>query len=1650
MKSLLLPAALLATAAVWAADVPGPLLRRGDLAYYSSFDTGDLRGLQPEGGIGTWETDGIPRFSEVSAGDLGLDVTFAGWTDEQNVLPVDTENWTLAFRARTGTAAQGLLFAFGTKNDGKGGLAFRRGAEPCSLEVTVGNKTGAEEALLKCAAPQGATDTDDRLYVLTCSNRALTLWAEGEKVNANPVTVDGALTLLAPQFQWGTRHANPMSGETKAVGALMDYIAVWKATLSAEQIKMLTAPTDAPAEGLGPLTFSYAPEGWLMPTAGKRLTAAGKTIELEKDETTHQVLGPYAANVAEVSSVSGNAPIKIFGIQELNHVIDNVLLSRSVRLKVNGGNYDLIVGGQDNYWRNGDANSLRGNLLTEVGGDASANYVIGAVYGVSGGLDTDAYALHGDSCVVVSGTARVKGSVFGRSFPIHGKLANSVGNSEVRILSLQDTTDAGLRLNKLNNGGYIVGGSAVGDGQDRGTGILQRGNTSVTVDLTKAELPATPEERNFVKHLIGGTFSQPTENSKYNFCIEGNTSVTVKVQSEVLFSGDIIGASYSSGTKAWVTGDSTVTLEGGTYAGRIIAGGCGRNTALSGKATLILNGASFKEGSQLLPSSVATVGSSELRLMARANSLENTLVGPFDRAVLAEESRLILGTTRMPNVPLEVDGNRAMLMVKLTPEEQAARRAVLCQMPTLPAGLQVATSPNGWTSEVLDGHLVLNAPEETVSWSGGADASWADGLPGFQALFNVDFGPNEAPATVRLTEPVTAKRVTVAGDYILQPQTDGQTLTVDGIRVEAGASLTFAQPQPPMVHEARYVKFSPLSRPTTGNNADGVALAELELTLAGVRDPALATATVTSTQASNNNNTHLIEHIIDNNLGTKWYWGGAPTTFEDCDIVLDAGEGKAFHFDRYRLGLADQNGRHPTSWRLSVSNDGNTWMPVESQSHTDAEANAWGANLWLDTTVLTRHRVGDLTVAGTLAGTGDIAGAVTFDGDVAVLKVNPASEECLTVRGTLSGTVRVDGVAGLVCRLLNVASAQEGFALIAPDGYRAVYADGAYWALKLTEAPYTATADGPVSLSDASIWSDANGPLEDFRLLTLLPREERRIVLKGTSDTAEFSGTSVLEVNAVSVEGTVRLAPGGLSLASLKVPQGASLTAVNCVLPTDTVIDGSLTYVCDTAEQKVAPLKGSGTVTVTGTRGIQMNSGWGTPALTVLGGCLHGSVNGQMKMQGSVTMGKNTELLLDAPDTGLDFADGTVLTLCTGAKCSLINGRGWKSGSKIRGGRLVLDAPGGEVILCGTSYGNSSDVQMPISGEGTLVFTQAFGNNAWTVSGAVADAAPDRKLAVRIRPPTKVLAQKLTLSGANTFTGGFVVEPKSVITLANGAAVGCGDVVVGAGASMTVNGTPLTVASGHALKLVGTLAGTAQIRFADGAALDITEGLGKVLAADAETFAGRLTVKARSEQVTPEGMKLFTGADAVLPTAVDVVAPSAYGTLEKRADGLYLVQTAAPEPPAGPEVILPGGTEAAPDTVTAVTEALKALGDAAAGVKMVTVKPAEGLSQAQAEGALAVFGSAAADIAVAGETATATVRYTFAITAIVVADGRALFTATATAGGQPANLVPGAKVRILKGETVLETKETMPNGTVTFNTALEAGAPLYKVEAFKE
>ena len=702
--------------------------------------------------------------------------------------------------------------------------------------------------------------------------------------------------------------------------------------------------------------------------------------------------------------------LNLYGITDGSESVGNQqsLLTRSTWLKVTGGSYNRIVGGRTNghagnisEGSGNGANTVTGDFNVQLSGQGTtARNIIGGFYGTGDGYNNDAdgaantpCTLTGDTKVVVTDGATVTGGI--------------IGGSAVRFVAANET-------------------------------FTHDGSSSVTV-----------------RTILGA----PNTNADNN-----------------------VTAAGGSGRSVTVAGAATLNLISGTFTGSLLP--TANNASVTGAKELIIGTSADNEPTVDL-SNARTIGNTK-----------TTTATPFDTITVRTD--LKLGTHRFTDTVIKSDDDTKVhnLTVTVTPEELAAMAGTHSETggayypgaidlgpfdgwvaddftltveneDTLTMPVQYEQATWGLAVRTIDNtdHLcvVLENRDPNLIWeeaNAGATDDWMAGLPNFIPNDRVTFkaNRNNAAETVNIGNKaytLGAIAFTEGGNYTLAgtgsltagtTTANGATLTVEtmvnagnttltdtDLTVSGDATLsadTLTLDGASTLHlgtkpySFRYVRFT-----FTGvvGNQEGLVLFDLELLRDGEKVPWNG-ATGTNDAA----------RLMD---GTSNNWSKAhPTATIPVSVAFDAGDGKVFTFDAYRLAMT-RNGNNPANpcgWEVWVSdapamnadntalstttNESTGWTRVDTQCYNRDES--WGewpndtatvTNGWTYSVypASTASITATTTINGTLAGRGHVYGTVTF-GDGSVIDVSGADRGFIAVDGVPTITAKADGSAGQV------------------------------------------------------------------------------------------------------------------------------------------------------------------------------------------------------------------------------------------------------------------------------------------------------------------------------------------------------------------------------------------------------------------------------------------------------------------------------------------------------------------------------------------------------------------------------------------------------------------------------------------------------------
>ena len=735
------------------------------------------------------------KAARLNGGSLGL-------VDNTNGLGLNTtDGFTISFWAN---------LPDGTTDQWKSFLGIRVGASNIRLE----KQDSANWAMYYFnadTAPSGGDKFSGVSYtastwahyalVFAPNNGDITLFKDGSLVKtlaaADNADIHGTLYQVGMgQGRSGSAVDSALRG-SKPENAYIDDLAIFKGALSASQISAIATSESAisgPVYGTyRTVSFATPQESvWAtanLPNFAKTVTYGSGTVSFANDAYSKSTVNGKAARL---TSIVGGSFTEIDGYVKYQETADT---TSDVYLRVAGDTTATRINGFGEADYQAGTRAITGNILVNLTGSVVADFVMAAGY--KGGSGT---ALTGNAGVVVDGSAVVRGTLMGGWSSVHNHRPLITGNTYVRVNNVQSTT-GNVSEGSIPNG-YIMGGSSYQGnyGRSRITG-----NTSVDVSLGSGATGT------FVKNILGGSYgnggSEVTE-------VGGSSSVAVTAPNAVTFSGNIIGGCWANSGTASVGGNTSVTLNGGTYTGTIYAGGYGNGTStVTGNATLTLNGGVYTGAT--LKSGTAT-GTKSLVIADNADLSSSTITDSgFGALSVAATKTLTLGTKRLTgnNDPVLASASEGVITLTLTEEEYTAKYAefLKCEASDVSGQYVIYYNNNDITSEiaskvnVLAGKLTYLdssscestiAAETSVNWD---DVIWTKADSSTDTMANVSASPT-ANATLTLNGTlVIASPVTFAGEQLAITGsgtikfTGSATLTAAvALNIDSGIALDFS------------------------------------------------------------------------------------------------------------------------------------------------------------------------------------------------------------------------------------------------------------------------------------------------------------------------------------------------------------------------------------------------------------------------------------------------------------------------------------------------------------------------------------------------------------------------------------------------------------------------------------------------------------------------------------------------------------------------------------------------------------------------------------------------------------------------------------------------------------------------------------------
>lgn len=398
-----------------------------------------------------------------------------------------------------------------------------------------------------------------------------------------------------------------------------------------------------------------------LPTsAGVKTVASGNwATYADGGEAYKQTLGSDTAYVSLVNVGDGNNGATIAGVSDMGSATakeDYSNVSMDVYTVLKSGSLADVVGG---YSIVGPYYCIvKGNLLTSIQGGAPGN-VSGAGAIASHQTSYVVSRVDGNTGVVVEGNAKVQGSIAG-GFYLYAKdgygqtssgarlnKVNGAGaNTSVLVKNVQDENSA----TALTGEGYVISGACIDD--TRNMYALVSGNSSVVVDIADGNSGA------FAKTIVGGPVRPFNNGNGAAPRVNGNSSVEISAPEGVTFTKPIIGGAYAYRAYAQVDGNSSVTINGGTYTSTICAGanyhglsgtqysGAVDSCSVGGDATLTINGGIF---SSAYLSGGAASGVKTLAFTADADISSCTIdtgTGAFGKITIAKNVTVTIASSQ--------------------------------------------------------------------------------------------------------------------------------------------------------------------------------------------------------------------------------------------------------------------------------------------------------------------------------------------------------------------------------------------------------------------------------------------------------------------------------------------------------------------------------------------------------------------------------------------------------------------------------------------------------------------------------------------------------------------------------------------------------------------------------------------------------------------------------------------------------------------------------------------------------------------------------------------------------------------------------------------------------------------------------------------
>ena len=298
-------------------------------------------------------------------------------------------------------------------------------------------------------------------------------------------------------------------------------------------------------------------------------------------------------------------------------------------LSIEGGTWGTIVGGTNS---NSAQASFTGSSHIMIDG-ATVDHVYGGIH-----ADAGSPVMTGNTYVSIKEGSVVNGWIAGGNVSWHNGTTKLVGNTNVWVYEVLTGEMAPSNQNgPASANTAIIGGNAWLRNTVCNTSI--EGSTNLNV-LLGANAAAGVESPTFGKLIVGGTLIGASSGSSTG-SISGSTNVTIDTSDctkNITFSKNIIGGAFLTGGSSAVTytqgGGSNMSIAGNSVFNGMVILGCyvtnNQSATISGDSTLTVSGGTFKNlviGGMYESSGSSTVVSGDIELNLNGGTYDGNIVG---------------------------------------------------------------------------------------------------------------------------------------------------------------------------------------------------------------------------------------------------------------------------------------------------------------------------------------------------------------------------------------------------------------------------------------------------------------------------------------------------------------------------------------------------------------------------------------------------------------------------------------------------------------------------------------------------------------------------------------------------------------------------------------------------------------------------------------------------------------------------------------------------------------------------------------------------------------------------------------------------------------------------------------------------------------